>query len=167
MVLGGQGTFDVAGGAKPAEEKFASESGSPCMKILLAEDEELVRKLASRAIQAAGYEVLEAGNGDEALAALREHGAAIAAIVTDVVMPGMYGPEFVRAAEDEGIGAWPVLFMSAFLSHPSRAPTELPPGADFLPKPFTGSQLVAELEKVVVAAGLEPPQGKVLSFPNS
>lgn len=134
------------------------------MRVLLAEDEELVRKLACRAIQGAGYEVVEVCDGDHALTVLRERGAEIDAIVSDVVMPGRYGPEFVEAAREEGLGEWPVLYMSAFLSHPSRAPTALPPGSAFLAKPFTGTQLVAEMEKVLLAAGLEPPRGKVLSF---
>ena len=135
------------------------------MRILLAEDEDLVRRLASRAFQNAGYEVVEAHDGEAALEILRQRGSEIQAIVTDVVMPKMYGPEFLRVAEEDGLGVWPVLFMSAFLSHPSRAPSELPQGANFLKKPFTSSQLVAEFEKAIARAGLEAPRAKLPSFP--
>jgi two-component system cell cycle sensor histidine kinase/response regulator CckA len=137
------------------------------LRILLAEDEDLVRRLASRAFRNAGYDVVEVSDGEAALAALREQGASIRAIVTDVVMPGLYGPEFVRIAEEEGLGTRPVLFVSAYLSHPSRpsrSSTQLPQGSHFLRKPFTSSQLVHAFEEALVAAGCEPPQGKVLSF---
>ena len=136
------------------------------MLILLVEDEVLVRRLASRALRSAGFEVLEAGAGDQALELLRERDDEITAIVSDVIMPGMTGPEFVRTAIEGGLGERPVLYISAFLSHPASAPVELPEGAPFLRKPFTSSQLVQKLRELLEGAGLSlPNRGKLLSFP--
>ncbi len=61
--------------------------------ILLVEDDRKVRELVSQLLVGLGYQVLTAGNGEEALGKLRERNADIDLLLTDVVMPGMSGPE--------------------------------------------------------------------------
>ena len=124
------------------------------MLILLVEDEDLVRRLASRALRTAGFEVVEAQDGDEALSLLREHDDQIGAVVSDVIMPGPTGPEVMGMALEEGLREHPVLYVWAFLSHPAGTPVELPDGAAFLSKPFTSSQLVQSVRRL-----FEPDHG--------
>jgi DNA-binding NtrC family response regulator len=59
--------------------------------ILVAEDKPLVRRILRKALDAAGYTVIEAGNGDEALALAASHDGPIDLLLTDVVMPGIGG----------------------------------------------------------------------------
>jgi two-component system cell cycle sensor histidine kinase/response regulator CckA len=59
--------------------------------ILLAEDDDAVRRLVSDVLQKKGYSVLEAHDGDEALAVAQNHAADIHLLLTDVVMPGLHG----------------------------------------------------------------------------
>src|SRR5207253_11522045 len=61
--------------------------------ILLAEDEDAVRTLTRRMLETAGYTVLEASHGAEALALADGHAGMIHLMLTDTVMPGMGGPE--------------------------------------------------------------------------
>ena len=64
--------------------------------ILLVEDEEAVRSFAARALRMRGYNVLEAGGGEEALEIVKSEAHTIHLIITDVVMPSMDGPTMVR-----------------------------------------------------------------------
>src|SRR6202011_3252017 len=64
--------------------------------ILLVEDEEGLRSLNARGLRSRGYSVIEASNGIEALEALEERNGAVDLVVSDVVMPEMYGPTLLR-----------------------------------------------------------------------
>jgi PAS domain S-box-containing protein len=117
--------------------------------ILLVEDEEQVRMLMSRVLQASGYTVLEAAAGTDAVAYGREHPGPIDLLVTDVVMPGMSGREVVEqvAAARPGLR---VLYMSgytddAMLRHGVGAGTQL------LQKPFSSAALVRKVRELLGA----------------
>ena len=137
----------------------SSEINGNTVRILLAEDEALVRRLVSRTLRRAGYDVIEAEDGTAALEMLLadargnegegDAGAVIDAVVTDVVMPGLSGPEFVKRGEEELGQTIPVLFMSGYLSYPMGRAAPIPEGATLLQKPFTASQLLDELEGVL------------------
>ncbi len=102
--------------------------------LLLVEDEEGVRNVTARVLRAAGHRVLEAVDGVHALELAQAYEASIDALITDVVMPRMGGPELVRrlcAARPSLL----VLFMSGHVDA-SVSGRELPAGAAFLPKPF-------------------------------
>jgi two-component system cell cycle sensor histidine kinase/response regulator CckA len=73
--------------------------------VLIAEDEDAIRRLAARALAREGWEVVQAGCGDEAIAAIAGREAPLAALVTDMVMPGADGEAVVRAAR----ARWPEL----------------------------------------------------------
>lgn len=106
--------------------------------ILLVEDEEMVRSVAERALSREGYTVRAASGGDEALALLEEDGE-IDAVVSDVAMPGMDGPQTVRAIR-ERLPDVPVLFMSGYAEEQARKRIDMEDAA-FLPKPFSVAQL--------------------------
>jgi PAS domain S-box-containing protein len=116
--------------------------------ILLAEDDEVVRRVAARVLRGQGYCVLEAADGAQAIAisdanAVRE----VHLLLTDVVMPEMSGPELAArlAARRTGLK---VIFMSGYTGHTVERDEALPPNAVYLQKPFTVqgvSQIVREV----------------------
>jgi two-component system cell cycle sensor histidine kinase/response regulator CckA len=117
--------------------------------ILVVDDEEAVRRLASRMITWMGNQALEARHAREALATIEEHHGPIHLVVTDIKMPGMNGRELGRIIEQQWPGK-PILYMSGFASEVFRDGL-LEPGAPFLAKPFTQDDLA-----VRVRAMLEP-----------
>ena len=70
--------------------------------ILIVEDEAALRKLVRRVLEDDGRRVLDAGNGHEALAVLEREGDRVDLMITDVVMPGMNGPELVARSPSAG-----------------------------------------------------------------
>jgi nitrogen fixation negative regulator NifL len=106
--------------------------------ILLVEDEKLVRNLAAEVLRGRGYTVLAAASGPEALALAEANAAAVRLVVTDVMMPGMSGPEMAGQLAARGL-VFPVLFMSGYAESDSGA--LLPKGAPLLQKPFSPDAL--------------------------
>jgi len=117
----------------------------PKASVLLVEDEAPVRAFASRALKLKGYDVLEAGSGEAALKLLESRDRPIDIFVTDVVMPGLDGPSWVREAHKHLPGA-KVIFMSGYTEDifvDGKVPV---PGAMFLAKPFTLNELTQMVE---------------------
>ncbi|CAA9339559.1 MAG: Sensory box histidine kinase/response regulator [uncultured Gemmatimonadetes bacterium] len=109
--------------------------------ILLVEDDDGVRRLARRVLSRAGYEVLEAPDGHEALTAAAAHPGPIHLVVTDVVMPGMSGREVAErmaAARPEA----EVLYTSGYTDDAIVHHGVLDDGMAFLQKPFDPSTLL-------------------------
>jgi two-component system cell cycle sensor histidine kinase/response regulator CckA len=79
---------------KPAVARDLSGAG----RILFVEDEDAVRGIASRLLRARGYEVIEAADGEEALALAEEHAGSIDLLISDVIMPGLDGPTMLKKA---------------------------------------------------------------------
>ena len=109
--------------------------------ILLAEDEPAVRDFTQRALERAGYTVLTAGTGEEALSASREWKDHIDVLVTDVVMPGMHGPELAYRlrVERPEIG---LLYISGYAEDAIAGGGEFSTPGSFLAKPFSADALV-------------------------
>jgi two-component system cell cycle sensor histidine kinase/response regulator CckA len=116
--------------------------------ILLVEDEEGVRKIARLALERQGYTVLEAGNGQEALAAADTHHGVIEMILTDVVMPVMSGRQLAKILSAR-FPRSKVIYMTGYtddaiirqgLSHDSHA---------LLKKPFSMLELVQKVQTVM------------------
>jgi len=108
--------------------------------ILLVEDEQQIREVVSRVLGRAGYQVIAATNGREALELAAVHGEEISALVTDVVLPFVGGQEVVAQLRRERPGL-PVIFMSGY-TQGTILETELQqPRTLFLAKPFTPSDL--------------------------
>ena len=116
--------------------------------ILLVEDEPAVRKLVKSALEASGYSVSEAPDGETALEGL-DAGLTMDVLVTDLTMPGMGGRELagrVRAERPE-VG---VVFISGYA--PDASWLDDVPGAVFLPKPFTPIDLLRATGKAIARA---------------
>ena len=107
--------------------------------ILLVEDEATVRAVAERALARKGYEVLTAGNGEEALELLDARPEGVDLLVSDVVMPTMDGPTLMRQAR-ERFPSLRIVFMSGYAEEQLRKSIDVP-GVAFLPKPFSVQEL--------------------------
>jgi two-component system cell cycle sensor histidine kinase/response regulator CckA len=108
--------------------------------ILLVEDEAPVRAFASRALRLRGYTVLEAESAEDALKTLEDDTLNIDVFVTDVVMPGMDGPSWVR----EALKLRPdvrVVFVSGYAENNLSEAQDKIPNSVFLPKPFSLTEL--------------------------
>ncbi len=126
-------------------------SGSGC--ILFVEDEERVRDIAARLLRARGYEVIEAGDGEEALELAKANAGRIDLMISDVSMPGMDGPELLKAARPY-LGAAPVMFISGYAESEFSDLLEGETGISFLPKPLHLQSLAEQ-----VKARLRPVAG--------
>ncbi len=111
--------------------------------VLLAEDEEAVRALTCEFLQSAGYHVLTAGDGIEALEIAERLSGSIQLLVTDVVMPRMRGPELARRVREK-LPHLKVVFISGYTEeiHGNGHSTN---ACAFLQKPFSREQLLQKL----------------------
>jgi two-component system cell cycle sensor histidine kinase/response regulator CckA len=125
--------------------------------ILLTEDEESVRALIRGILGSAGYTVLEAKTGTEALAIATRHPGSIHLLVTDVVMPGMNGPELVQLLAHVRPDM-KVLYMSGYTDEAIGPLGVLDGGAPFLAKPFTAERFSKKVREVL-AGREEIPSG--------
>ena len=116
--------------------------------ILLVEDEDGVRKLASTILRQCGYDVLEASHAGEALLVVERHADPIDLMVTDVVMPHMNGPElYNRLAPDRP--DMKVLYISGHADDAVVRHGVLDRTTTFLQKPFTGTMLARVVREVL------------------
>ncbi|HEX4822873.1 MAG TPA: PAS domain S-box protein [Candidatus Polarisedimenticolaceae bacterium] len=120
--------------------------------VLLVEDEDAIRELAVEVLEAAGFDVLTARDGREALEVARRAAGAIRLVVTDVVMPHMGGFELV-AALDTVLPEATIVFMSGYSEAVVRGEARFADGAGFLQKPFTPQDLVAKAQESLDRAG--------------
>jgi signal transduction histidine kinase len=116
--------------------------------VIIAEDEGDVRGLASRVLRQAGYTVLEAGRGAEALRMCEGHPGPVHLLLADVVMPEMSGKELAGRLLQAREGMR-VLYMSGYADETIAHHGVLREGIDFLPKPFTPDQLLMRVREVL------------------
>src|SRR3954465_237690 len=114
--------------------------------ILLVDDEQSLRAIVLKILRRAGYNVLEAENGDGALGIAESHSDRIDLLITDMFMPGLRGPEVAERLARTRPGLR-VLFMSGYADQDAR--TGVPAGANFLNKPFSGGDLAKTVEAVL------------------
>jgi two-component system cell cycle sensor histidine kinase/response regulator CckA len=131
------------------EEPGASDARRTTLRqgdgvVLLVEDEAPVRAFAGRALRR-GYTVLEAADAEEALSLLDDPGLEVDVFVTDVVMPGMDGPSWVRQARETRPNAR-VVFMSGYAEDSLSEEQARIPNSVFLPKPFSLNQLAETVQ---------------------
>jgi CheY-like chemotaxis protein len=109
--------------------------------VLIVEDEFLLRMDAADMIGAAGFEVIEAENADQAIEIL-ESREDITVVFTDIQMPGsMDGLKLARAVR----GRWPPIKIVATSGRVNVGETDLPEGGRFLPKPYSPHQVTGVL----------------------
>jgi two-component system, cell cycle sensor histidine kinase and response regulator CckA len=116
--------------------------------ILLVEDDDAVRELARRTLQARGYIVLAARDGAEALSVADQHAGTLDLLVTDVVLPILTGPELAEQLLQRRPGLR-VLFMSGFPGSAVIANGSLAESAAFLTKAFTPDAFVRKVQEVL------------------
>lgn len=114
--------------------------------VLLVEDEAPVRAFASRALRLRGYTVIEADSAEQALEKLDDASLQVDVFVTDVIMPGMDGPSWVRKALKDRPGAR-VVFVSGYSEGVFDGQEEEVPNSVFLPKPFSLNQLTDTVQR--------------------
>jgi two-component system cell cycle sensor histidine kinase/response regulator CckA len=120
--------------------------------ILLVEDDEPLCVLSRRVLEAHGYTVLEAMNGEEALVLCDQHEGPIDLVATDVVMPGINGGMLVERLAVKR-PALRVLFMSGYTDDDILRRGVVDPRMAFLPKPFTPEALASKVREVLDGTG--------------
>jgi signal transduction histidine kinase/ActR/RegA family two-component response regulator len=153
----GKGTsFDlffprVEAEASPATQGLAADGAllqGGTETVLLAEDEESVRRFAVRALEAHGYVVIAAAGGREAMAAFEARRAEIDLVITDVIMPDQGGrvlASFVRARSSD----LPILYISGYAEEAVVSQGMLDEGEHFLQKPFAPEDLLVKVREVL------------------
>ncbi|MGH9487166.1 MAG: response regulator [Terriglobales bacterium] len=123
--------------------------------ILLAEDEEIVRKLVVEVLARAGYDVLAAANGILALEAARAHPGAIHLLISDVAMPAMTGLELARQ-----IGQLHpdirILLISGYSDPTAVEDLKQQAGFAYLRKPFTPQTLLQQARRLLDGGSNQP-----------
>jgi two-component system cell cycle sensor histidine kinase/response regulator CckA len=143
---------------QPAAEELKSaivENLRGSESILLAEDSEALRKLAQSNLESAGFRVISAQSGEEALMIATRHASAFDLLLTDVVMPGMNG----RVLAEQLLPRQPgmkVLYMSGYTDSFIAGHGVLEPGTYLLHKPFTEEVLIRKVREVL-DGGKQPP----------
>jgi two-component system cell cycle sensor histidine kinase/response regulator CckA len=137
-----------AGIGAPAtgERQSAAEGGAET--ILIVEDEEMVRGLASRSLREHGYTVLEARHGADALRQLESRPSGVDLVITDVVMPEMGGRELGRRLKALR-PSMPVLFMSGYTGADVIHRGLMDPDAPFQQKPFGPDGLARKVREML------------------
>ncbi|MEW5850672.1 MAG: PAS domain S-box protein [Myxococcota bacterium] len=132
----------------PTELQLTRESGHGQATVLLVEDEDAVRLLIRHVLESRGYRVLVTRDADEALKVSSRHDGNIDLLLTDVLLPQMDGHELAkRLGEDRP--AMKVLFVSGYPSDFMGDGQGLPPGTNFLQKPFTPLVLARAVQDVL------------------
>jgi two-component system cell cycle sensor histidine kinase/response regulator CckA len=144
-------------GVKPQQEpETAPPSLCGTETILVVEDQGELRKIAGHVLRSYGYRVLEAANPGEALLHSERYAGPIHLLLTDIVMPGMTGPELASRIQPLR-PAMEVVFMSGYSE---RAITDrLKLGGAYIQKPFSLEALAAKVRKVL---GSPRPAGIIL-----
>jgi CheY-like chemotaxis protein len=130
---------------------MAAVADRPAPVILIVESEPDLRMAAVQFVKEEGFETLEAGDADQAIAIL-ESRSEIAVLFTDIDMPGsMNGLKVVRVVSIR----WPAIEILIASGHVRLPPADLPPSGRFLGKPYRAEAMMAELHSLVGRAA--PP----------
>jgi CheY-like chemotaxis protein len=133
----------IGTGAPPVVLPAAPAAGtaSPHETILMAEDEDDLRQITARILTRAGYHVLSATGGTEAIHLAQTHPGPIDLLLTDVIMPRMMGNEVADRVRQCRPGI-PVLYMSGYAEPVLTENGTLPDGVTIVEKPFTSRELL-------------------------
>ena len=133
--------------AQPREKKKeATRDLTGSGRVLLVEDEDVVRNFAARALARQGYEVLEAGTGVEALEVMEREKGRVDIVVSDVIMPEMDGPTLLKELRKTNPGL-KFIFVSGYPDDAFKKSLDENEAYAFLPKPFTLPQLAAKVKE--------------------
>jgi signal transduction histidine kinase/CheY-like chemotaxis protein len=137
----------VGNATDPEQPKPARTLGRSGECILVVEDDADVRTYVTETLEGLGYDVLDAGSGDDALRLMDQH-RTIALLLTDVVMPGMNGRKLAEQARARQ-PALKVLFMTGYSRNAIVHQGRLDPGVDLIQKPLTSDQLAATVRRIL------------------
>jgi two-component system, cell cycle sensor histidine kinase and response regulator CckA len=149
-------TFDVylpavASEADPVKPVVPAASSSGGQTILVVEDEESLREVAREVLESSGYRVLTASCGKEALSVSAAHPEPVRLLLTDVVMPGMSGPELAERLRPER-PEMSVLYMSGYTEDIVAQHGTMGRGTRLLTKPFSVAALARSVHEVLEEA---------------
>jgi len=130
------------------EEKSPEHSLAGSETILVAEDDEALRKMAERMLEGYGYKVITAENGKEAMKIAESHDAPIHLLVTDVVMPGVSGRDLAEKLQEK-VPEIKVLYMSGYTDNDIAHHGVLEKDVNFIQKPFTREGLATKVREVL------------------
>jgi PAS domain S-box-containing protein len=150
---------ELSAKATAARLRATPEPATGTETILVVEDEESIRKVARRALEAVGYTVLSAAAGDEALLIAAQHAVTIHLLLTDVVMPRMSGKALAQAF----LKTWPlakVLYMSGYADNAFVHHGEVEEGTHFIGKPFTATDIAQKVRSVLDSGLNKIPDGQ-------
>jgi PAS domain S-box-containing protein len=138
---------------RAAPKKAVVEEGPPkldrSVTVMVVEDEPEVRNVTLRILKRQGVNAIGAASPDEARALMKEHGRKIDVVISDIVMPGMNGPDLVAALRVD-VPDLRVLFVSGYATHAAVTQSGDRRTA-LLPKPFSPDSLVGALAKLLKA----------------
>jgi two-component system, cell cycle sensor histidine kinase and response regulator CckA len=132
----------LAAAAPPRQRRDGHET------ILVVEDDPRVRSLVRKVLTLRGYRILEAENGHRALELADSHLGSVDLLLTDLVMPGMGGIDLVHHLTEARPGLRCVV-TSGYTEDAVMQTQVLPPGATFLPKPFTPDELAGTVRQIL------------------
>jgi nitrogen-specific signal transduction histidine kinase len=131
--------------AEPSRPVASARGGET---VLVVEDEPVVRRLARAALEDSGYQVMEAGDGSEALALLAGTNGQVDLVLSDVVMPRIGGKELDEALRTLRPDL-PLLFMSGYPGQEIAERGLMDPGASFIQKPFAPGELAERIRELL------------------
>lgn len=130
-------------------------------KVLVLEDEENIRSFVVINLRRAGYEVIQAGSGEEALEKFHDDNVDVAVCILDVMLPGMDGYDVCRTLRAEGYEGG-IIMLTARTQEADKV-TGLMTGADdYVTKPFSVVELTARVDALVRRLGLHAFSGEVI-----
>lgn len=136
--------------SKPSKSRPKSAARRCLETILLVEDNKPVRLFVGGILRQAGYQVLEAGDGNEALAlALQHRSEPIDLLLSDVVMPELGGPALVEQLVEK-FQDLKVLYVSGYSDTDIARTTNIQ--VNFLPKPFSRTDLLKKIEEILTCS---------------
>jgi DNA-binding NtrC family response regulator len=115
---------------------------------MLVEDEDALREVLVRVLKANGYKVLSSSQAPDALGLARLHRGPIHLLVSDVILPGMRGPELAKHLSQLH-PEMRVLYMSGFTDNALMHSGSLPQSTMFLQKPFTPDVLLRRIRDIL------------------
>jgi len=121
--------------------------------ILLAEDESANLEMYRRMLSALGYRVLAASTPDECIRLARDNMGKIDLLLTDIVMPGMNGPDMAETIRSSDLEI-KCLFMSGYMDMDTNSESLLEPGTNLIQKPFSFEDLAVRIRTVLDAASV-------------
>jgi PAS domain S-box-containing protein len=145
----------LAGTRQASKHRMRAQLPTGTETILVVDDDGAVRKAVQRTLEAAGYTVLMAESGAEALLKARQHAGEIHLLLTDVVMPEMSGTVLVAEIAKTG-RTLRVLYMSGYTDDTIVHHGVLDEGIHFLSKPFAANELARKVREVLESGAFTP-----------